>query len=79
MDHGSPSAIMLCDCSLKLKDLCCLVQAHLDGKLPRMRHLDISFNGLSDHVGIWSRDPITQLEISWGSVICCEVNKFTDR
>ena len=61
---------MLCECHLQLQDLCCLTQAKLDGKLPRIRHLDISLNGLSDHVGILSRDPITQREISWGSVIC---------
>ena len=62
--------LMLCDCRLQLQDLCCLTQAKLDDKLPRIRHLDISFNGLSDHVGILSRDPITQREISWGNVIC---------
>ena len=67
-----PSLInmMLCDCHLQLQDLDCLRQAKLDGKLPRIRHLDISLNGLSGHVGILSRDPITQREISWGRVIC---------
>ena len=72
--NGFPSLInlMLCDCHLELRDLCCLTQARLDGKLPRIRHLDISFNGLSDHVSILSRDPITQRQISWGNVICCE-------
>ena len=71
---GFPSLInlMLCDCNLELQDLCCLVQARLDGKLPRIKHLDISLNGLSGHVGILSRDPITQREISWGNVICYE-------
>ena len=48
----------LCDCHLMLQDLCCLTQAKLDGKLPRIKHLDISLNGLSDHVGILSRDPL---------------------
>ena len=69
-----PSLInfILCDCHLELQDLCCLTQARLDGKLPRIRHLDISLNRLSDHVGILSRDPITQREISWGNVVCCE-------
>ena len=69
---GVPSLInlILCDCRLQLQDLCCLTQAKLDGKLPRIRHLDISLNGLSDHMGILSRDPITQREISWESVIC---------
>ena len=69
-----PSLINLIfrDCDLELQDLCCLAQAKLDGKLPRIRHLDISLNGLSDHVGILSRDPITQREINWGNVICCE-------
>ena len=62
--------LILCGCHLELQDLCCLTQAKLDGKLPRIRHLDISFNGLSGHVGILSRDPITQREISWESVIC---------
>ena len=52
--------------TLQLQDLCCLTQARLDGKLPRIRHLDISLNGLSHHVGILSRDPITHREISWG-------------
>ena len=71
---GFPSLInlILCDCSLELQDLRCLTQAKLAGKLPRIRHLDISLNGLSDHVGILSRDPITQREISWGKVVCCD-------
>ena len=64
--------LILCACGLELQDLCCLIQAKLDGKLPRIRHLDISLNGLSDHVGILSRDPITKREISWENVICCE-------
>ena len=69
---GFPSLInlVLCDCHLQLQDLCCLTQARLDGNLPRIRHLDISLSGLSDHVGILSHDPITQREISWGNVIC---------
>ena len=64
---GFPSLInlMLCDCNLKPQDLCCLTQAKLDDNLPRIRHLDISLNGLSGHVGI-----LSQHEISWGSVIC---------
>ena len=62
--------LVLCDCHLGLQDLYCLNQAKLDGKLPRIRHLDISLNGLSGHVGILSRDPFTQREISWGNVIC---------
>ena len=74
---GFPSLInlILIDCYLELQDLCCLTQANLDGKLPRIRHLDISLNGLSDHVGILSRDPITQREISWGNVKCYDYNK----
>ena len=64
--------LILCDCFLQLPDLCCLTQAKLDGKLPRIRHLDISFNRLSGHAGILSRDPFTQREISWGNVICYE-------
>ena len=62
--------LLLCDCHLQLQDMDCLRQAKLDSKLPRIRHLDISFNGLSDHVGILSRDPITQRKISWGNVMC---------
>ena len=69
-DFPSLINLVLCHCGLKLLDLCCLTQARLDGKLPRIRHLDISFNGLSRRVGILSRNPITQREISWGSVIC---------
>ena len=70
--EGFPSLnnLILCKCLLTVQDLCCLRQAGLDGKFPRIRHLDISFNGLSDHVGILSRDPITQSEITWGNVIC---------
>ena len=68
----SLSNFIVCFCHLELQDLCCLTQAKLDGKLPRIRHLDISFNGLSGHVGILSRDPVTQREISWGNVICNE-------
>ena len=60
---------MLCDCHLHLQGLDCLRQTKLDGKLPRIKHLDISFNGLFGHVGILSSDPITQCEISWGNVI----------
>ena len=64
--------LLLHDCHLKVLDLCCLRQAKLDGKLPRIRHLDISLNRLSDDLGILSRDPTTQLEISWENVKCCE-------
>ena len=75
--NSFPSLInlILCACGLELQDLCCLTQAKLDGKLPRIRYLDISLNGLSGHVGILSRDSITQCEISWGNVICCEKKK----
>ena len=65
--------LMLCECRLQLRDLHCLRQAKLDGKLPRIRHLDISLNGLSGHVGILSRDPFTQREISWGNVVCYDL------
>ena len=74
----SLSYLILCACWLNLQDLCCLVQARLDGKLPRIRRLDISFNGLSDHVGILSRDPITLREISWGNVICYDDQRSKD-
>ena len=71
--------LILCDCRLEPPDLCCLTQAKLDGKLPRIRHLDISLNGLSDHMGILSRDPITQREISWENLVCYDKNKDTHR
>ena len=72
--YGFPSLthLILADCELELIDLCCLVQARLDGKLPRIRHLDISLNRLSDHVGILTRDPLTHREITWENVLCYE-------
>ena len=51
--------LILCWCKLEVQDLDCLRQAKLDGKLPRIRHLDISLNGLFNHMDILSRDPIT--------------------
>ena len=69
---GFPSLthLILARCGLKPIDLCCLVQARIDGKLPRIRYLDISLNGLSDHVGILTRDPLTHREITWEKVVC---------
>ena len=68
--------LMLCGCNLNRQDLGCLARAKIiHGKLPRLRYLDIFFNGLSGHVGILSRDPITQREINWGNVVYCEEKK----
>ena len=44
--HSFPSlnSLILSDCGLNSQDLCSLAQASLEGRLPQLRHLDISDN-----------------------------------
>ena len=40
----SLNSLILCDCGLNSQDLCSLAQASVKGRLPKLKHLDISEN-----------------------------------
>ena len=47
---ASLTHLVLCSCKLNSGDLDSLSQAKLTGKLPAVKYLDISLNGLSGHL-----------------------------
>ena len=46
LDHSFPSlnSLILSNCGLNSQDLCSLAQASVEGRLPQLKHLDISEN-----------------------------------
>ena len=64
--------LILCRCGLNYWDLDSLTQAKLAGKLPALRYLDISLNGLTGHHSHLTRDRKTGRKVSWGKIVCFE-------
>ena len=57
------------NCGLNEDDLRSLARANVAGKLPELRHLDISRNGLKKSLELLTKDPETDRKLSWKSVI----------
>ena len=57
-------------CGLIKDDLRSLARANAAGKLPELRHLDISGNGLKRSLKLLTKDPETDRKLSWRSVKC---------
>ena len=55
-------------CELDSGDLRGLARANAQGYLPELELLDISENGLSEHLEYLYRDPDTQQEVTWKNV-----------
>ena len=72
--HHFPSLayLVLCRCGLNDGDLESLAQAKLAGKLPALKYLDVSLNGLTGHLSHLTRDPRTGYEIFWDRIVCVE-------
>ena len=72
--HRFPSLVylILCSCRLNYWDLDILAQARLNGKLPALKYLDVSLNGLTGHRSHLTRDPKTGCELSWDKIVCFE-------
>ena len=70
--HRFPSLayLILCSCRLNYWDLDSLAQAKLTGKLPALRYLDVSLNGLTGHLSHLTRDPRTGEDVSWDKIVC---------
>ena len=64
--------LILCSCGLNYWDLDSLARAKLAGKLPALRYLDVSLNGLTGHLSHLTGDPRTGLKIFWDRIVCKE-------
>ena len=64
--------LILCDCELNEQDLDILAQAKLDGKLPALKYIDVSFNNLTGYLDHLTRDHRTGCEVSWDRIVCFE-------
>ena len=64
--------LILCKGRLNCCDLDSLAQAKLDGKLPALRYIDVSRNGLTGHLSHLTQDPRTGREVSWDKIVCFE-------
>ena len=75
--HPFPSLayLILCSCGLNNGDLESLAQAKLAGKLPALRYIDVSLNGLTGHLSHLTRDPRTGHEVFWDRIVCEEACK----
>ena len=60
-------------CRLIKGDLRSLARANAAGKLPELRHLEISGNDLKGSLKLLTRDPETDRPLSWRSVTCDDV------
>ena len=67
--------LIFCSCELNYWDLDSLAQAKLDGKLPALRYLDVSLNGLTGHLGHLTRDPKTGCGVFCDKIVCFEEGK----
>ena len=67
--------LILCSCGLHEGDLESLAQAKLAGKLPGLKYLDVSLNGLTGHLSHLTRDPRTGYEVFWDRIVCEEACK----
>ena len=78
LSHQFPSLayLILCDCLLSEKDLDSLAEAKLADKLPAVKYIDVSFNGLTRHLDRLTRNRRTGCEAFWIKIICFE--KFLD-
>ena len=68
--HSLPSlkTLIVKHCELDSEDLRGLARANAQGYLPELELLDISENGLSEHLDCLNRDPDTQQEVTWKNV-----------
>ena len=66
----SLKALVLRNCHLNLRDLCCLAQASAEGRLPKLELLDISENQTlgSEELGCLRRDPVSGQQVTWKCV-----------
>ena len=78
LSHPFPSLayLILCYCELDEKDLDSLAQANVDGKLPTVKYIDVSFNELFGHLYHMLLDLRTGRKVSWEKIVC--VDKFLD-
>ena len=68
---SSLQGLIVMNCRLNEDDLRSLARANASGKLPELRHLDLSFNGLiKKSLELLTKDPETDRPLSWRSVIC---------
>ena len=78
------TSLTLCQCGLQTPDIQCLSQAYVEGKLPNIKHLDISHNSDHGHRNIFENlfyknskwEKITSLNIQ--SVHCNYGQNFQD-
>ena len=69
-EFRSLQGLIVRNCGLNEDDLVSLARANAAGKLPELRHLDISENGLQESLKLLTRHPVTNRKLSWKSVIC---------
>ena len=67
-EFRSLQGLIVRDYWLNEGDLLDLARANAAGKLPELRHLDISKNSLKDPLELLTRDPETDRKLSWRSV-----------
>ena len=72
LSHSFPflRSLILVDCALDPMDLKFLARAKFENRLPELKHLDISGNGIGSSLDALYIDPETQVEVTWPSVKC---------